>query len=83
MLRNKFICKFSFLSGPYVFATGLVTFLESKEMYVLNHESYTSISVSIVSYLIVTNIGPYLASVLDREIDVKIQSLQQLKIEFP
>nr|CAD7257893.1 unnamed protein product [Timema shepardi] len=57
-------------SGPYAFGVGLTTYLVSKEIYVLEHEYYTGISVAILCVLIVKKLGPPVAKYLDKEIDV-------------
>nr|CAD7429681.1 unnamed protein product [Timema monikensis] len=57
------------VTGPYVFGVGLTTYLVSKEIYVLEHEYYTGISVAILCVLIVKKLGPPVAKYLDKEID--------------
>nr|CAD7398754.1 unnamed protein product [Timema cristinae] len=61
-------CISSYIS-PYVFGVGLTTYLVSKEIYVLEHEYYTGISVAILCVLIVKKLGPPVAKYLDKEID--------------
>nr|CAD7588306.1 unnamed protein product [Timema genevievae] len=57
------------VTGPYAFGVGLTTYLVSKEIYVLEHEYYTGISVAILCVLIVKKLGPPVAKYLDKEID--------------
>ena len=58
--------------GPYTFGVGLATYLVSKEIYVLEHEYYTVISILIMTVFIVKKFGPKFAAYLDKEIDVSI-----------
>jgi hypothetical protein len=60
--------------GPYTFGVGLATYLVSKEIYVLEHEFYTGISILIMTVYIVKKFGPKFAAYLDKEIDVSIYS---------
>ncbi|KAK0088061.1 hypothetical protein PV325_013249 [Microctonus aethiopoides] len=56
-------------TGPYMFATGVATYLVSKEWYVLEHEFYTGVSVFIMSVAIVKKFGPGFAKWIDAEMD--------------
>jgi F-type H+-transporting ATPase subunit b len=68
---------FSFI-GPYTFGVGLATYLLSKEIYVLEHEFYTGISLFIMAAYAVKKFGPKLAAYLDKEVDVRISVLNHL-----
>lgn len=57
-------------TGPYAFAFTLSTYLVSKEIYVLEHEFYTGISVLLLWTIGIKKLGPKLAQYLDKEIDV-------------
>jgi F-type H+-transporting ATPase subunit b len=61
--------------GPYAFGVGLTTYLISKEIYVLEHEFYTGISLFIMAVYAVKKFGPKVAAYLDKEIDVRIPML--------
>lgn len=69
------MCTFFFV-GPYTFGVGLSTYLLSKEIYVLEHEFYTGISLFIMVVFAVKKFGPKLAAYLDKEIDVRISVLE-------
>lgn len=56
-------------TGPYAFAFTLSTYLVSKEIYVLEHEFYTGISVLLLWTIGIKKLGPKLAQYLDKEID--------------
>lgn len=66
------ICRVFAFVGPYTFGVGLTTYLVSKELYVLEHEYYTGISILIMTVFIVKKFGPKFAAYLDKEIDVSI-----------
>ena len=61
------------VTGPYTFGVGLVTYLCSKEIYVMEHEYYTGLSLAIMAVIAVKKLGPPLAKWADGEID-KIES---------
>jgi F-type H+-transporting ATPase subunit b len=60
--------------GPYTFGVGLATYLISKEIYVMEHEFYSGISLFIMAVFGVKKFGPKLAAYLDKEIDVSLCS---------
>ncbi|THK32841.1 ATP synthase subunit b, mitochondrial [Diachasma alloeum] len=63
-------------TGPYAFFFGVTTYLVSKEIYVLEHEFYTGVSVFIMSVAIVKKLGPQLAAYLDEGMDKEEAELQ-------
>ncbi|XP_018322464.1 ATP synthase subunit b, mitochondrial [Agrilus planipennis] len=65
----QFFYKKTGVTGPYVFATTLSTYLISKEIYVMEHEYYTGLSLLIFCIVGVKKLGPPLAKYLDKEID--------------
>lgn len=52
-----------------MFATGVATYLVSKEWYVLEHEFFTGVSVLIMSVAIVKKFGPGFTKWIDTEMD--------------
>lgn len=58
------------VTGPYVFGAGLITYLCSKEIYVMEHEYYSGISLAIMAVFAVKKLGPGIAAYCDKEIDV-------------
>lgn len=58
------------VTGPYVFGAGLITYLCSKEIYVMEHEYYSGISLAIMAIVAVKKLGPGIAAYCDKEIDV-------------
>ncbi|PSN53596.1 ATP synthase subunit b [Blattella germanica] len=55
--------------GPYVFGFGLTTYLCSKEIYVMEHEFYSGISLLIMAVVAVKKLGPMISNYLDKEVD--------------
>ncbi|GLH13254.1 ATP synthase subunit b, mitochondrial [Gryllus bimaculatus] len=68
-----FFYKKTGVTGPYTFGVGLMTYLFSKEIYVMEHEFFTGISLAIVVALLIKKVGPGIATFADKEID-KIES---------
>lgn len=65
----QFFYKKTGVTGPYTFGAGLVTYLCSKEIYVMEHEYYTGISLAIMAVVAAKKLGPPIAKYCDREID--------------
>ncbi|XP_013147304.1 PREDICTED: ATP synthase subunit b, mitochondrial [Papilio polytes] len=57
------------VTGPYTFGVGLATYLFSKEIYVMEHEYYTGLSIFLMVYYATTKFGPKIATWLDKEVD--------------
>ncbi|XP_062533153.1 ATP synthase subunit b, mitochondrial-like [Armigeres subalbatus] len=57
------------VTGPYVFGAGLLTYLCSKEIYIMEHEYYNGLSLAIMVIYAVKKFGPTVAAYCDKEID--------------
>jgi len=57
------------VTGPYTFGVGLITYLCSKEIYVMEHEYYSGLSLAIMAIVAVKKLGPAIAKWADSEID--------------
>lgn len=57
------------VTGPYTFGVGLLTYLCSKEIYVMEHEYYGGLSLGIMAIVAVKKLGPVIAKYCDKEID--------------
>lgn len=74
--KNPYHSRFQFfhsktgVTGPYTFGVGLTTYLFSKEIYVMEHEYYTGLSLLIMVAVAAKKFGPSLAAWLDKEVDV-------------
>ncbi|PNF34847.1 ATP synthase subunit b, mitochondrial [Cryptotermes secundus] len=73
----KFFYNKTGVTGSYTFGVGLATYLLSKEIYVLEHEFYTGVSLFIMVVFAVKKLGPKLAAYLDKEIDEIERSWKQ------
>lgn len=65
----QFFYKKTGVTGPYTFGAGLLTYLMSKEIYVMEHEYYSGLSLLIMSIIAVKKLGPPIAAYADKEID--------------
>ncbi|KAJ8711972.1 hypothetical protein PYW08_008926 [Mythimna loreyi] len=57
------------VTGPYTFGVGLATYLCSKEIYVMEHEYYTGLSLLLMVAFAAKKLGPNIAAWLDKEVD--------------
>jgi len=57
------------VTGPYMFAVSLSTYLMSKEIYVLEHEFYCGITLAAVLVGIINKVGPGVSAFLDKELE--------------
>jgi len=65
----KFLYPKTGVTGPYVLGAGLTTYLCSKEIYVMEHEFYTGLSILIMVVYAVKKFGPAIGQSLDKEIE--------------
>lgn len=70
--RFQFFYPKTGVTGPYVFLGGLSTYLLSKEIYVMEHEYYTGLSILIAVVYATKKFGPAMAKWLDKEVDVSL-----------
>lgn len=57
------------VTGPYAFGVGLMTYLFSKEIYVMEHEYYSGLSLAIMCVLAVKKLGPTVSKYIDEQVD--------------
>jgi len=72
------------VTGPYMFAAAVGTFLVSKEIWVLEHEFYCGVGMFIVLSGIVKAVGPGVSKFLDAEVDAeeaKVRAIRQDEID--
>lgn len=65
------------VSGPYIFGIVFINYLFSKEIYVMEHEYYTSLSIFPMLYFASTRLGPAFAKFLDKDIDEIVNNLEK------
>lgn len=64
------------VTGPYVFGIVLTNYLLSKEIYVMEHEYYSGLSIALVLYLATTKLGPKIADELDNGVKAEIDEYE-------
>lgn len=69
------------VTGPYIFTAGALTFLWSKEWWVLEHEFFAGIEFFVVFGLLVKYVGPQVAEFLDKENDAYIAKIRALRTD--
>ncbi|KAL0818717.1 hypothetical protein ABMA28_008049 [Loxostege sticticalis] len=57
------------VTGPYTLGVGLATYLCSKEIFVMEHEYYSGLSLILMVYIAAKKLGPNIAAWLDKEVD--------------
>lgn len=57
---------FFVLLGPYMLGTGLLIYLLSKEIYVVNHETFAAASIGAVIIYGIKKFGPSVAAFADK-----------------
>ncbi|XP_061908163.1 ATP synthase F(0) complex subunit B1, mitochondrial-like [Entelurus aequoreus] len=67
------------VTGPYMLGTGLLTYLLSKEIYVINHETFIAISVLSIIVYGVKKFGPSVAAFADKIAEEKVAKAQEVK----
>jgi len=67
------------VTGPYMFAAAVGTFLVSKEIWVLEHEFYCGVGMLIVLSGIVKAVGPGVSKFLDAEVDAQEAELRAIR----
>ncbi|XP_023689382.1 ATP synthase F(0) complex subunit B1, mitochondrial [Paramormyrops kingsleyae] len=67
------------VTGPYVLGTGLTLYMLSKEIYVINHETFAALSVGAVLIYAVKKFGPGIAAFADKLNDEKAAKVQEVK----
>lgn len=65
------------VSGPYLLMVGLVNYMASKEILVMEHEYYSGLSVALVVYLVTKNFGRQIGDILDKEVKTIVDDMQK------
>jgi len=65
----QFFYKKTGVTGPYLFGGGLITYLLSKELWVVEHDFYAGVSLSILAILFVKKVGPSITAAIDKDLD--------------
>jgi len=67
------------VTGPYMLGTGLLLYMLSKEMYVINHETFAAASIGAVIIYGVKKFGPDVAAFADKLNEEKVAKAQEVK----
>ncbi|KAL2104066.1 hypothetical protein ACEWY4_000934 [Coilia grayii] len=67
------------VTGPYMLGTGLLLYLLSKEIYVVNHETIAAASIGAVIIYGVKKFGPSVAAFADKLNEEKVAKAQEVK----
>ncbi|XP_029912315.1 ATP synthase peripheral stalk subunit b, mitochondrial [Myripristis murdjan] len=67
------------VTGPYMLGTGLLVYLLSKEIYVINHETFTAAAIGAVLIYGVKKFGPSVAAFADKLNEEKVAKAQEVK----
>lgn len=62
-------------TGPYMFMTGVTTYLVSKEIYVLEHEFYSGCTILIMILYAINKFGPATSKWLEEKVDAEDNAL--------
>lgn len=67
------------VTGPYMLGTGLLVYLLSKEIYIINHETYAAACIGTVIIYGVKKFGPSVAAFADKLNEEKVAKAQEVK----
>ncbi|XP_067096071.1 ATP synthase F(0) complex subunit B1, mitochondrial [Osmerus mordax] len=67
------------VTGPYMLGTGLLLYMLSKEIYVINHETFAAASIGAVIIYGVKTFGPSVAEFADKLNEEKVAKAQEVK----
>lgn len=63
------------VSGGYVLLFVLINYAVSKEIFVMEHEYYTGLSVFLIMYYVTTKFGPDIGASLDKDVDEFVENM--------
>uniref|UniRef100_A0A1E1XUH9 ATP synthase subunit b n=1 Tax=Amblyomma sculptum TaxID=1581419 RepID=A0A1E1XUH9_AMBSC len=69
------------VTGPYLFGTGLVVYLLSKEIMLVEHEFVTGVSLAAMAVYAVKKFGPGVRAYLEKEVDKEEQMIDQFRLQ--
>ncbi|XP_053562614.1 ATP synthase F(0) complex subunit B1, mitochondrial [Bombina bombina] len=67
------------VTGPYMFGTGLLVYILSKEIYVINHETFAAACIAICLFYGIKKFGPSVAAFADELNNEKVAKAQAVK----
>ncbi|XP_073326080.1 ATP synthase F(0) complex subunit B1, mitochondrial [Pagrus major] len=67
------------VTGPYMLGTGLLLYMLSKEIYIINHETFAALSMGGIIIYGIKKFGPGVAAFADKLNDDKVAKAQEVK----
>ncbi|XP_035231631.1 ATP synthase subunit b, mitochondrial-like [Stegodyphus dumicola] len=77
----QFFYKKTGVTGPYLFGTGLLTFLLSKELFVIEEEFSTGVAIFILAYTAIKKFGPATRTFADKLVQDQEAKFEGVKSE--
>jgi len=65
------------VTGPYIFGTGLMTYLYSKEILIMDHEFYVGLCILMMTVYSVKQFGPSVSKYLDDAVDAQERQVNE------
>uniref|UniRef100_A0A3Q3K7H4 ATP synthase subunit b n=1 Tax=Monopterus albus TaxID=43700 RepID=A0A3Q3K7H4_MONAL len=65
--------------GPYMLGTGLILYMLSKEIYVINHETIAALTIGAIAVYGIKKFGPDVAAFADKLNEEKVAQFQEVK----
>lgn len=69
------------VTGPYLFGTGLVVYLYSKEILIVEHEFVSGFTLAIMAWYAIKKFGPGVRAYLEKEADKEEQEIDQFRLD--
>uniref|UniRef100_A0A3P8RE38 ATP synthase subunit b n=1 Tax=Astatotilapia calliptera TaxID=8154 RepID=A0A3P8RE38_ASTCA len=76
---TSLFCKDYLKTGPYMLGAGLLLYMLSKEIYVINHETFAAASIGAVIIYGVKKFGPSVGAFADKLNEEKVAKAQEVK----
>ncbi|XP_036958877.1 ATP synthase F(0) complex subunit B1, mitochondrial isoform X2 [Acanthopagrus latus] len=67
------------VTGPYMLGTGLILYMLSKEIYIINHETFAALSMGAIIIYGTKKFGPSVAAFADKLNEDKVAKAQEVK----
>ncbi|XP_065285795.1 ATP synthase subunit b, mitochondrial-like [Dermacentor albipictus] len=68
------------VTGPYLFGTGLVVYLYSKEILIMEHEFASGLTLALMSWYAIKKFGPGVRAYLEKEVDKEEQAIDNYRL---
>lgn len=69
------------VTGPYLFGTGLVTYLYSKEILLMDHEFYVGVTIAGMIVYTMKKFGPSIAKYMDDQVDERERVIDKARVD--